>query len=94
MQIDSSLINKINTCNLDIFKPNKNFFVAMAKKDKIDFIYNTSALEGNAMTYPEVDTLLDGITVGGHRLSDEQQILNQNRSVNLLFKIIELELCF
>ena len=61
----------------------------MAKKDKIDFVYNTAALEGNAMTYPEVQTLLEGITVGGHKLSDEQQILNQNRSVGLLFEMIE-----
>lgn len=61
----------------------------LAKKDKIDFIYNTSALEGNAMTFPEVQTLLEGVTVGGHKLSDEQQILNQNRSVNLLFELIE-----
>ncbi len=61
----------------------------MAKKDKIDFIYNTAALEGNAMTYPEVQILLEGITVGGHKLSDEQQILNQNRSVGLLFEMIE-----
>ncbi len=63
----------------------------LAKKDKIDFIYNTSALEGNAMTYPEVQTLLEGVTVGGHKLSDEQQILNQNKSVNLLFELIEKE---
>ena len=61
----------------------------MAHKDKVDFIYNTSALEGNSMTYPEVETLLGGITVGGHKLSDEQQILNQNRSINLLFKMIK-----
>lgn len=89
MQIDSKIINKISTKELNIFRPNKKFFLAMAKKDKVDFIYNTSALEGNAMTYPEVATLLDGITIGGHKLSDEQQILNQNRSVNLLFELIE-----
>ena len=57
------------------------------EKDKVDFIYNTSALEGNAMTYPEVETLLDGITVGGHKLSDEQQILNQNRRLWNIFVI-------
>lgn len=61
----------------------------MAKKDRVDFVYNTSALEGNAMTYPEVQTLLEGITVEGHKLSDEQQILNQNRSVGLLLNMIE-----
>jgi len=71
------------------YKQDKKYFFSMAKKDKIDFVYNTSALEGNAMTYPEVQTLLEGITVGGHKLSDEQQVLNQNRSVNLLFDMIE-----
>jgi len=89
MQIDSKIINQIDTKSLEIFKPNKKHFFAMAKKDRVDFIYNTSALEGNAMTYPEVATLLDGVTVGGHKLSDEQQILNQNRSVTLLFEMIE-----
>lgn len=89
MKINSEYINNIDTTNLNIFVPNKNLSFSLAKKDKIDFIYNTSALEGNAMTFPEVQTLLEGITVGGHKLSDEQQILNQNRSVNLLFELIE-----
>jgi len=89
MKINSNLINTIDTENLNSFVPNKNLSFALAKKDKIDFIYNTSALEGNAMTFPEVQTLLEGITVGGHTLSDEQQILNQNRSVNLLFALLE-----
>lgn len=89
MKLNSQLINTIDTTKLNIFTPNKNLSFSLAKKDKIDFIYNTSALEGNAMTFPEVQTLLEGITVGGHKLSDEQQILNQNRSVNLLFELIE-----
>jgi len=43
------------------------------------------------MTYPEVQTLLESTTVGGHKLSDEQQILNQNDSVNLLLEIVKKE---
>ena len=89
MQLNSTKINKIDTTKLETFKPDKELAFFLAKKDKIDFIYNTSALEGNAMTYPEVQTLLEGITVGGHKLSDEQQILNQNKSVEYLFKLIE-----
>ena len=89
MQIDYDKINTIDTKNLDIFKPNQKLYFALAQKDKVDFIYNTSALEGNAMTYPEVATLLEGITIGGHKVSDEQQILNQNRSVSLLFELIK-----
>ncbi len=91
MKLNSTAINSIDTSSLALFSPNKKHAFMLAKKDKIDFIYNTSALEGNAMTYPEVQTLLEGVTVGGHKLSDEQQILNQNRSVNLLFDLIEKE---
>jgi len=89
MKIDSQEINKLNIDKLSIFKPKKELYFYLAKKDKIDFVYNTAALEGNAMTYPEVQTLLEGITVGGHKLSDEQQILNQNRSVEYLYKLIQ-----
>ena len=57
------MLNKLNKISIDI-KPNKELNIALAKKDRVDYIYNTSALEGNTMTYPEVETLLDGITVG------------------------------
>jgi Fic family protein len=81
-------INAMDITHLD-FATDKERYLFLAKKDKTDFIYNTSALEGNAMTFPEVETLLEGITVGGHKLFDEQQILNQNRSVILLFSMLE-----
>ena len=87
------MLNAKNINNIDLsrltFTEDKKRYLFLAKKDKIDYIYNTAALEGNAMTFPEVATLLDGITVGGHKLSDEQQILNQNRSVLLLFSMLE-----
>ena len=89
MNLNSSLINQIEIKNLEIFKPNQKLFFTLAKKDKIDFIYNTAALEGNSMSFVEVQTLLEGITVGGHKLSDELQILNQNKSINLLFELIK-----
>jgi len=81
---DIELINKID---YDIEVDYKlNLFIA--KKDRVDYVYNTAALEGNPFTLPEVQTLLEGVTVGGHKLSDEQMILNQNKSVNLLFDLI------
>ena len=43
-------------------------------------VHDTVALEGNPFTLPEVKTLLDGVTVGGHRLEDERQVLNQATS--------------
>lgn len=88
MILDYEQINTIDMTAVP-FTPDKKRYLFLAKKDKVDFVYNTAALEGNAMTYPEVETLLEGITVGGHKLSDEQQILNQNRSVELLFSLLE-----
>jgi len=83
-------IDKLNSLDIEFeIIPDIKHYTFLAKKDKVDYIYNTSALEGNLMTYPEVQTLLEGITVGGHKLSDEQMILNQNRSVELLFETIE-----
>lgn len=40
-----------------------------------DVVYNMAGLERNPFTYPEVKTLLDGVTVGGHKVSDERQVL-------------------
>lgn len=89
MKLNSQEINQIDINKLSTFRCNPVLAFYLAKKDKIDFVYNTSALEGNAMTYPEVQTLLEGVTVGGHKLSDEQQVLNQNKSVDYLFELIE-----
>lgn len=53
-----------------------------------DFVFNMGSLEGNPFTFPEVKTLLDGITVGGHRVSDEQQIYDLKESFEYLFKLV------
>ncbi|NDU85955.1 MAG: cell filamentation protein Fic, partial [Ferrovum sp.] len=41
-----------------------------------EFVWDASVLEGNPFTFPEVKTLLDGVTVGGRKISDQEQILN------------------
>jgi hypothetical protein len=51
-------------------EPDKKRALFVVERGRVDFVYNTAALEGNPFTFPEVKTLLDGITVGGHKLSD------------------------
>lgn len=48
------------------------------------FVWEAAQLEGNPFTFPEVQTLLDGITVGGRKLSDAQQILGLRDSMKYL----------
>ena len=52
-------------------------------------VHDTVALEGNPFTLPEVKTLLDGVTVGGHRLEDQRQVLNQAESWKELLARVE-----
>ncbi len=54
-----------------------------------DFVWDASMLEGNPFTYPEVKTLLDGITVGGRKVSDQEQILNLAESSKHLLQLVK-----
>lgn len=58
----------------------------LVKRMLPEYIFDTAKLEDNPMTYPEVKTLIDGITVGGHKVSDEQQILNLKEAWEKAFK--------
>ncbi|NMM24837.1 MAG: hypothetical protein HHJ11_15350 [Phycicoccus sp.] len=41
-----------------------------------ELVWNAAALEGNTYTLPEVRTLLEGVTVGGKRVEEAEQILD------------------
>ncbi|CAO5158137.1 Filamentation induced by cAMP protein fic [Frankia sp. AiPs1] len=53
-----------------------------------EYVWDAAVLEGNPFTYPEVQTLLDGITVGGRKISDERQILNLAEAANALAQLV------
>ena len=53
-----------------------------------ELIWNTAALEGNNFTLPEVKTLLEGVTVGGKKLEDAQQIIALSEAYNLLDEMV------
>ncbi|QIM17766.1 hypothetical protein G7066_01940 [Leucobacter coleopterorum] len=40
-----------------------------------EFVWNAAALEGNTFTLPQVQILLDGVSVGGKRIEEADQIL-------------------
>jgi Fic family protein len=53
-----------------------------------ELIWNTAALEGNNFTLPEVKTLLEGVTVGGKKIEDAQQIVALSEAYNLLDEMV------
>jgi len=53
-----------------------------------EYVWDAGVLEGNPFTFPEVKTLLEGVTVGGRKLSDQEQILNLAKSSKHLMDLV------
>jgi len=54
-----------------------------------EFVWDASVLEGNPFTFIEVKTLLDGVTIGGRKISDQEQILNLAESSKHLLAMVK-----
>jgi len=54
-----------------------------------EYVWDAGVLEGNPFTFPEVKTLLEGMTVGGRKLSDQEQILNLGESSKYLLGLVK-----
>ena len=61
----------------------------LARRQLAEFVCDAVNLEGINFTLPEIQTLLDGITVGGHTLTDQLIALNQGNAWRTLFNWIE-----
>lgn len=73
-----------------IINPNKKIALALAKRELSVLVHDAVLLEGINFTLPEIQTLLEGITVGGHKLSDQQIAMNQAEAWSQLFALVEL----
>jgi len=51
-----------------------------------EYIYDTARIENNPITIPEIKTLIDGITIGGRKITDVQQILNLKEAWQFLLE--------
>lgn len=78
---------------LDI-NPNKEKAISLAKRQLPEFVYDAVNLEGIKYTLPEVQNLLEGITVGGYKLEDEHVTLHQAEAWKLLFHLLETDRFF
>ncbi len=74
----------VDKCSLSI---KKNVF--HAKKIIIENIYNSAKLEGCNVTFPETETILNGVNVPGVSIDDIECILNLRNAWRLLLKTIE-----
>ncbi len=59
------------------FQPNRKLALFLLQKQLPDFVSDSVNLEGIHCTVPEVQTLMEGISIGGRRLEEELIIHNQ-----------------
>lgn len=69
--------------------PNKDRSLMLAKRQLSELVCDAVNLEGIPFTLPEIQTLLDGITVGGHKVGDQEIALNQADGWRTLFRWVE-----
>ncbi len=70
-------------------QPNRPMAKQLAVRDIPSLVCDAVNLEGVNMTLPEIQTLLDGITVGGHKISDQNMAINQANTWRHLFALVE-----
>lgn len=69
--------------------PNRKLAKHLALRELPSLVCEAVNLEGIAITLPEVQTILDGVTVGGHKISDQQIVINQANTWKHLFQLID-----
>jgi Fic family protein len=58
-------------------------------KKMVEFVWDATVLEGNPCTLPQVQTIMGGITVGGIKISDQDQVANLARSCKELHRLVK-----
>lgn len=69
--------------------PNQGRALMLAKRQLCELVCDAVNLEGIPFTLPEIQTLLGGITVGGHKVADQEIALNQANAWRRVFRWVE-----
>ena len=78
-----------NSLLLSRMKPNREKALMLAQREVGVLVHDSVLLEGINFTLPEVNTLLEGVTVGGHKLSDQQVAINQGNAWRFLYAAVK-----
>ncbi len=75
--------------NFDLIKPSSvERSTFRFEKSLPELVWNAAALEGNTFTLPQVQTLLDGVTVGGKKIEEAEQILALSEGMEMMIDAV------
>ena len=75
--------------DIDLPTHNRDVVCFDFHKNMVEFVWDATVLEGNPCTLPQVQTIMGGITVGGIKISDQNQVANLARSCKALHRLVK-----
>ncbi len=89
----ADLLEKINQILKEIsaHRPlSKGEFTELQKSLKVEFTYNSNAIEGNTLTRSETKLVIeDGLTIAGKTIREINETLNHNELFEILYSAVE-----
>ncbi|MBI9080743.1 MAG: Fic family protein [Pseudodesulfovibrio sp.] len=70
-------------------KQDKEKALFIAKKVFAELVFDVQRLEGMPFTMPEVQTYLQGVTIGGHKISDVEKLKQQKLGWETLIDLVK-----
>ena len=66
----------------------KKTLESLEENFKLEWTYNSNAIEGNTLTLKETKVALEGITIGGKTVREHLEAINHNEAISMLEEII------
>ncbi|MGI0407297.1 Fic family protein [Helicobacter himalayensis] len=55
---------------------------------KVDYTYNSNAIEGNTLTLEETRVVLEGITIGGKSIREHLEVINHKEAIEYIQELV------
>ncbi len=72
-------------------KQDKKRALFIAQKVFAELVFDVQSLEGMPFTMPEVQTYIQGITIGGHKVTDEAKLNQQILGWKKLIELVQMD---
>lgn len=66
----------------------KETLKSLEENFKLEWTYNSNAIEGNTLTLKETKVVLEGITIGGKTMREHLEVINHNEAIEFLEELI------
>lgn len=67
----------------------KETLKSLEENFKLEWTYNSNAIEGNTLTLKETKVVLEGITIGGKTMREHLEVINHKEAIEFLEELVQ-----